>query len=119
MWTPEKSDAFQRFCVPDRARSASGAQFVQACKTPSFNMARCSLMYDLLLISYLVFMFLKEIFTTKTFLCKIFSNSIKYIYDNESINLPTILICLSNILSETLNRNYHDFFSLYEVNRPV
>ena len=98
----------QRFCVPERARSTSGAQFVQACKPPSTNMARCSLIYDLSLISYLVFMFFKEIFSTKTFLCKIFSNSIKYIYDNESVELPTILICLPNIFSETLNRNYHN-----------
>ena len=28
---PEKSGASQRFCTPERAQSASGAQFVQAC----------------------------------------------------------------------------------------
>ena len=32
MCAPEKSGASQRFCPPERARSASGAQFVQAYK---------------------------------------------------------------------------------------
>ena len=31
MCASEKSGASQRFCAPERARSASGAQFVQAC----------------------------------------------------------------------------------------
>ena len=30
MCSPEKSGASQRFCVPERARSTLGAQFVQA-----------------------------------------------------------------------------------------
>ena len=33
MCAPEKSAASQKFCVPERARSVMGAQFVQACLT--------------------------------------------------------------------------------------
>ena len=62
MCAREKSDASQRFWVPERARSASGAQFFQACKIPSTNMAGRMLSYDLLLISYLVLCFSKKYF---------------------------------------------------------
>ena len=60
-------------------------------KTMSTNMVGYSLIYDLFFISYLVVMFFKEIFSMKTFLSKIFSNNVKYVYDNESINCQLFL----------------------------
>ena len=70
-------------------------------KTMSTNMVGCSLIYDLFFISYLVVMFFKEIFSMKTFLSKIFSNNVKYVYDNESINCQLFLYAYP-ILSQRL-----------------
>ena len=70
-------------------------------KTMSTNMLGCSLIYDLFFISYLVVMFFKEIFSTKTFLSKIFSSNVKYVYDNESINCQLFLYVYP-ILSQRL-----------------
>ena len=96
----------QVLCIPNVVSVAiiPFTLILRSPKAPSTNMAGCSWIYDFVahLLSSL------HVFQRKPSHVKFLATIFEYIYDNESINLPTILICLSNIFSENLNRNYHN-----------